>query len=93
GVRDDAQRDGVLAAFARHAGVLELAGIELYAGVLTEEGEIRAFLRRAVKLVHELAAAGRFARAPALLSGAGSAWYHVVADEFAPAAAAGVIDV
>ncbi|OMW47706.1 amino acid deaminase, partial [Burkholderia pseudomallei] len=93
GVRDDAQRDAVLAAIARHAGVLELAGIELYEGVLKEEGEIRAFLRRAVKLVHELASAGRFARAPALLSGAGSAWYDVVADEFAQAAAAGVIDV
>ncbi|WP_233021339.1 alanine racemase, partial [Burkholderia pseudomallei] len=88
GVRDDAQRDAVLAAIARHAGVLELAGIELYEGVLKEEGEIRAFLRRAVKLVHELASAGRFARAPALLSGAGSAWYDVVADEFAQAAAA-----
>lgn len=73
--------------------MLELAGIELYEGVLKEEGEIRAFLRRAVKLVHELASASRFARAPALLSGAGSAWYDVVADEFAQAAAAGVIDV
>ncbi|AIC88260.1 putative D-serine deaminase (D-serine dehydratase) protein [Burkholderia thailandensis USAMRU Malaysia  len=93
GVRDDAQRDAVLAAIAHHPDVLKLAGIELYEGVLKEEGEIRAFLRRAVKLVHELASAGRFARAPALLSGAGSAWYDVVADEFAQAAAAGVIDV
>ncbi|KWZ44130.1 amino acid deaminase [Burkholderia savannae] len=93
GVRDDAQRDAVLAAIARHAGVLKLAGIELYEGVLKEEGEIRAFLRRAVGLVHELASAGRFARAPALLSGAGSAWYDVVAEEFAQASDAGVIDV
>ncbi|WP_010113991.1 alanine racemase, partial [Burkholderia oklahomensis] len=93
GVRDDAQRDAVLAAIERHAGVLKLAGIELYEGVLKEEGEIRAFLRRAVALVHALAAAGRFARAPALLSGAGSAWYDVVADEFAQASNAGVIDV
>ncbi|MET5020883.1 amino acid deaminase, partial [Burkholderia pseudomallei] len=61
GVRDDAQRDAVLAAIARPAGVLELAGIELYEGVLKEEGEIRACLRRAVTLVHELAAAGRCA--------------------------------
>ncbi|KVE38825.1 amino acid deaminase [Burkholderia sp. BDU5] len=93
GVRDDAQRDAVLAAIERHAGVLKLAGIELYEGVLKEEGEIRAFLRRAVTLVHALAAAGRFARTPALLSGAGSAWYDVVADEFAQASDAGVIDV
>ncbi|AOJ11255.1 amino acid deaminase [Burkholderia mayonis] len=93
GVRDDAQRDAVLGAIERHAGVLKLAGIELYEGVLKEEGEIRAFLRRAVTLVHALAAAGRFARTPALLSGAGSAWYDVVADEFTQASDAGVIDV
>jgi D-serine dehydratase len=93
GVRDDAQRDAVLAAVERHPGVLRLAGIELYEGVLKEETEVRTFLQRAVKLARELAAAGRFARGPALLSGAGSAWYDVVADEFAQAQSEGVIDV
>ncbi|WP_153074538.1 amino acid deaminase [Paraburkholderia bonniea] len=93
GVRDDAQRDAVLAALARYPGVLQLAGIELYEGVLKEEHEIRAFLRHAVATMRLLASTGRFARTPAILSGAGSAWYDVVAEEFAPAAAAGQIEV
>ncbi|KVM67034.1 amino acid deaminase [Burkholderia ubonensis] len=93
GVRDAAQRDAVLAALARYPDTLKLAGIELYEGVLKEEGEIRAFLQGAVALTRELAAAGRFARTPAILSGAGSAWYDVVAEEFAKASGAGFAEV
>ncbi|AXF22335.1 amino acid deaminase [Burkholderia pyrrocinia] len=93
GVRDAAQREAVLAALARYPDTLKLAGIELYEGVLKEEGEIRAFLQGAVALTRELAAAGRFARTPAILSGAGSAWYDVVAEEFAKASDAGFAEV
>ncbi|RXV74033.1 amino acid deaminase [Burkholderia stabilis] len=93
GVRDAAQREAVLAALARYPDTLKLAGIELYEGVLKEEGEIRAFLQEAVALTRELADAGRFARTPAILSGAGSAWYDVVAEEFAKASNAGFAEV
>ncbi|WP_321860022.1 amino acid deaminase [Burkholderia cenocepacia] len=93
GVRDAAQRDAVLAAIARYPDTLKLAGIELYEGVLKEEGEIRAFLQQAVALTRELAEAGRFARTPAILSGAGSAWYDVVAEEFRKASDAGFAEV
>ncbi|MGK8203908.1 amino acid deaminase [Burkholderia cenocepacia] len=93
GVRDAAQREAALGALARYPDTLKLAGIELYEGVLKEEGEIRAFLQDAVALTRELAAAGRFARTPAILSGAGSAWYDVVAEEFAKAADAGFAEV
>ncbi|CAN0623467.1 D-serine dehydratase [Burkholderia multivorans] len=93
GVRDAAQRDAVLDAIARYPGTLRLAGIELYEGVLKDEGEIRAFLKQAVALTRELAAAGRFARTPPILSGAGSAWYDVVAEEFAKASDAGFAEV
>ncbi len=93
GVRDDAQLDAVLAAIKRYAGTLVLAGIELYEGVLGDEPAVRAFLRRAVQTTHALAQAGRFERAPAILSGAGSAWYDIVAEEFAAQSKAGVIEV
>jgi D-serine dehydratase len=85
GVRDEAQRNAVLEAIARFPNSLKLAGIELYEGVLKEENEVRAFLRDAVAITHELISAGRFARSPAILSGAGSAWYDVVAEEFVKA--------
>jgi D-serine dehydratase len=85
GVRDDAQRDAVLAAIARWPGTIELAGIELYEGVLQDENKVREFLKRAVDVTRKLISEGRIARQPAILSGAGSAWYDVVADEFAQA--------
>jgi D-serine dehydratase len=93
GVRDAAQREAVLEAIGRYPDTLRLAGIELYEGVLQDEQEIRAFLRSAVALTRELSAAGRFARQPAILSGAGSAWYDVVAEEFAKASAQGQIEI
>ncbi|GJH07418.1 amino acid deaminase [Caballeronia novacaledonica] len=85
GVRDDAQRDAVLAAIARWQGTIELAGIELYEGVLQDETKVREFLQSAVDTTRKLIAEGKIARKPAILSGAGSAWYDVVADEFAKA--------
>ncbi len=86
GVRDDVQLRAVLGAVAASGGALRLRGLELYEGVLTQEADVRAFLRRAVGLVEELAENGSFeARAPVILSGAGSAWYDVVAEEFSQA--------
>lgn len=93
GVRDDAQLDAVLGALARHPRALALAGIELYEGVLADEPAVRAFLRRAVQITRTLTAQGRFARTPAILSGAGSAWYDVVAEEFASESRDGRIEV
>lgn len=83
GVRDEAQLQATLAAISRWNGTLELCGVEVYEGVLDDEAGIRAFLRRAVEVTLRLLAEKRFARTPALLSGAGSSWYDVVAEEFA----------
>ncbi|MGN6317946.1 amino acid deaminase [Trinickia sp.] len=93
GVRDDAQLEQVVSAIGRYDGTLVLAGVEIYEGVLGDEQAVRAFLRRAVQTTRSLAAAGRFGRAPAVLSGAGSAWYDVVAEEFAAESKAGEIEV
>src|SRR5262249_39716249 len=65
--------------------VIALDGIELYEGVLDDEASIRAFLQRSIQIARGLADAGQFRRAPFLLSGAGSAWYDVVAEEFSSA--------
>lgn len=86
GVRDDAALAGVLEELARWKGSIALCGVEVYEGVLADEGSIRAFLRRAVETTKTLAREERFDRQPVLLSGAGSAWYDVVAEEFAAAA-------
>jgi D-serine deaminase-like pyridoxal phosphate-dependent protein len=85
GVRNDAQLDEVLAALADWRGTIALDGVELYEGVLDDEAAIRTFLQQAVGVARRLSNEGRFARAPFLLSGAGSAWYDVVAEEFSAA--------
>jgi D-serine dehydratase len=87
GIRNDAQLQELLHALDAHKGALALRGVEVYEGVLKEEDEIRAFLRRACDLTTKLAAEGRFAGRP-ILTGAGSAWFDVVAEEFTAAESA-----
>jgi D-serine dehydratase len=85
GVRDDVQLEATLAALQPWSGTLLLSGVEIYEGVLEDETLIRAFLERAVAATRQLAVEEHFRRAPALLSGAGSAWYDVVAEMFTAA--------
>jgi D-serine dehydratase len=85
GVRDDAQLQTVLEALARWSKTVQLCGVELYEGVLKDESDIRSFMQRACNVTQALLENKVFARQPALLSGAGSAWYDVVAEEFAAA--------
>ena len=85
GVRDDAQLQPVLQALDRWKGVVDLCGVELYEGVLKDETDIRAFVQRACGVTKRLLSDRRFARTPAMISGAGSAWYDVVAEEFSAA--------
>lgn len=90
GIRDDAQREAVLAAIARWPDNVQLTGVEIYEGVLHDEAEVRAFLKHAVDVTRSLVQSKKIERSPAILSGAGSAWYDVVADEFAQAKDAGI---
>jgi len=84
GVRNEAQLESVLLALARWHSVA-LCGVELYEGVLHDEPEIRSFLKRTLDTARDIATEERFDRSPILLSGAGSAWYDVVAEEFSAA--------
>ncbi|CAM4216322.1 amino acid deaminase [Bordetella muralis] len=83
GVRNEEQLQALLSELARWPQALALAGIEVYEGVLTDEDAIRAFLRRAVDTLRTLATHAHLRQdGPAILTGAGSAWFDVVADEF-----------
>src|SRR6476620_12047048 len=84
GIRDQVQEQEVLDAIDQWPAALSLAGIEVYEGVLSEEEEIREFLRRAVDTLKRLQDEECFDRKRPILTGAGSAWYDVVAEEFAP---------
>lgn len=83
GVRDAAQRDAVLHEIARWPDTLALVGLETYEGVLKDEASIRELLKGMVGLLQELRERRAFAEHTVLISGAGSAWFDVVAEEFA----------
>ncbi len=93
GVRDDERLQPVLAALSRWSGTIVLSGIEIYEGVLADEDSIREFLERTISVVRSLTAEGRFARSPILLSGAGSAWYDVVAEVFSEAGFGDAVEI
>ncbi|MFZ2023373.1 MAG: amino acid deaminase [Terracidiphilus sp.] len=82
GVRNAGQLQSLLEALSQTRDSLRLCGVEVYEGVLEDELSIRAFLRHAVNVTNEIAAKRLFQRDPILLSGAGSAWYDVVAEIF-----------
>ena len=93
GVRDRQQLQALLASLARWRKHIALCGVELYEGILDDEASIRVFLQSAVDLARELARENLFDRSPVLLSGAGSAWYDVVADVFSKAELGQPVDV
>lgn len=82
GIRNHDQLNDLLAVLSSWKQHIALCGIEVYEGVLNDETSIRVFLRNAAEIATELARQQRFDRNPYILSGAGSAWYDVVADVF-----------
>ena len=93
GVRDDVQLQSVMAALAQWSESIALCGVEMYEGVLDDEASIRAFLDRVVAVTRRLAAEKQFQRSPILLSGAGSAWYDVVAEVFSAAGLGDAVEI
>ena len=85
GIRNPQQLDELLAALHQWRDAIAICGVELYEGVLQDETAIRTFLNHAVELADKLAKGNHFDRNPAILSGAGSAWYDVVAEVFSAA--------
>jgi D-serine dehydratase len=85
GVRDEEQLRAVVSAIEQCKSSIDLCGIEIYEGVLDNEPSIRDFLQRACRVTRELLTAGKFSRTPAILTGAGSAWFDVVAEVFTAA--------
>lgn len=85
GVRNSDQFESAFAALDRAHETLSLTGVEVFEGVLDDEVQIRSLLERAVSVTQNLLHRGRFDRQPAILTGAGSAWYDVVAEVWAAA--------
>lgn len=85
GIRDRQQLESLLTSLQDWQDQVCLAGIELYEGVLDDERAIRSLLQHTVAAAQDLERGKRFGRSPFIISGAGSAWYDVVAEEFTAA--------
>lgn len=85
GVRNPQQLEALLLSLKAWHKEIAVCGIEIYEGVLDDETSIRNFLQHAVATTQQLAQDNFFDRSPILLSGAGSAWYDVVAEVFSSA--------
>ena len=91
GCRTTQQVDEVLAALVE-APALQLAGVETYEGVIhgdNAEHRVRQHLAGVRETCLRLQRQGRFQTQTVLLSGAGSAWYDLVMEAFAPVRGAG----
>lgn len=73
-----------LAAHIQQFASLQLAGIEVYEGVLSTQSEVTAFLADAVAKCKALIAQQSFATEQVIITAGGSAWYDLVCDAFAP---------
>lgn len=82
GARNDEAQTSLLNAIAQWPQSLALAGIEVYEGVLKEEASIRAFLQRASQQLKKLQHQKCFSTEKIILTGAGSAWFDLVAEEW-----------
>jgi D-serine dehydratase len=85
GVRNAEQLEELLHALSGWRGQVLLCGVEIYEGVSEDERAILGLLQRAREIAGELARRDLFQRTPFLLSGAGSAWYDLVAEAFSAA--------
>ncbi len=85
GVRNAEQLQELLHTLSGWRGQVLLCGVEIYEGVSEDERAILGLLQRAREIAGELARRDLFQRTPFLLSGAGSAWYDLVAEVFCAA--------
>ncbi|MCY1508479.1 D-threonine aldolase [compost metagenome] len=83
GIRTLEQERELLEAIHRWPQSVRLVGTELYEGVLQDEEAIRRLLRHVLERTRQLASDGAFGEPEIILTGAGSAWFDVVAEEFA----------
>jgi len=82
GIRNLQQEQALLEAIERWPHSLSIVGVELYEGVLQQESAIRTMLRHVLARTQELACEKKFTETQVILTGAGSAWFDVVAEEF-----------
>lgn len=82
GIRDEVQECGVLTALRRWRECISVVGVEFFEGILQDETEIRRFINWSLSRVQKLAVENIFHNDEIIITGAGTAWFDVVAKDF-----------
>lgn len=85
GVRNADQLHALLEEIHRWKEHIALCGVEVYEGINNDEAIISSFLHQAVAVTRLIVEEKHIARRKTILSGAGSAWYDIVAEIFSQA--------
>ncbi|CAL8074528.1 unnamed protein product [Orchesella dallaii] len=82
GIRNEAQETSVVKELQMWNDTISLVGIEFFEGILKEEKEIREFIRWTLSRIESLVNLKAFSSTNVIITGAGTSWFDVVAEEF-----------
>lgn len=82
GIRDENQERAVLAELRNWTDSVSVVGVEFFEGILQDVTEIRRFINWALSRVQKLAAENVFINDEIIITGAGTAWFDLVAEDF-----------
>jgi len=82
GIRDEAQEIAVLKELSNWNSSISVIGVEFFEGILQDESEVRSFIQWALSRIQKLASNKVFIRDEVMITGAGTAWFDIVADDF-----------
>lgn len=82
GMRNEAQESAVLTAIRKWTNSISVVGVEFFEGILQDEPEIRRFINWSLSRVNKLATENVFVNDEIIITGAGTSWFDIVAEDF-----------
>lgn len=82
GIRNESQENDVLSELKKWSGNVSVVGVEFFEGILSDELEVRRFIKWSLSRVQKLATDNIFANDEIIITGAGTSWFDVVAQDF-----------
>lgn len=82
GIRDENQESAVLAELRNWTDSVSVVGVEFFEGILQDATEIRRFINWSLSRVQKLADENVFVNDEIIITGAGTAWFDIVAEDF-----------
>lgn len=82
GIRDEKQETVVLTELQNWRHCISVVGVEFFEGILNDAVKIRHFINWSLSRVQKLAAENVFVNEEIIITGAGTSWFDIVAEDF-----------